>query len=660
LRFLLLTLLRILQFAVDVIGWGLILVLGLRVWCVVSPTAGINKLGIVAALKERLDPNLTMLGSWIGARWPMTSGPGRFFPLALALLGWGALIVVRRAVDRMRFQVIEAADVVRSARRVRKAEDEESVSTASGKDRDKLLQQYREIEKKLHTARRLRCAFLNIDVVGSTKMKAGESLTNIAASFQAYEEMLRKIFQTRKAWKQSWTPDGVLICFQELNPAVRAAQDVVLSLKQFNSTENRLRVPFRVRCGIGEGEVAIFDDTNLSTFSDPAVDTAAHMQKDARPNALCLGEDAWGALADQTGFYMTGRSVDQRNVFEWSTEPPLQPQESLVGAAYATPTPTPTPPLSSQPGAAPRSVVPQPFIAPRADTSFEPTIVTSPTAAQSTRTIGRYEIVEELGRGAMGAVYKARDPQIGRTVALKVILSRGLMSDEMRTQKERFYREARAAGKLLHPGIVAVYDVAEDAHGSPYLVMEYVEGTTLDKAMSPGGPAQSYTFAQRLGLAIEIAGALDYAHRNGVIHRDIKPANILMTRDGHPKIADFGIAKLIGTQATIGGALLGTPAFVSPEQLTGAAADARSDIFSLGVMLYWLFTGERPFSGDTLTAVSYKVMHTTPTPARQLNWALPEELDKILSRAMAKDPGARFQTAAEFAAALQSLRDSRS
>ena len=653
-RFLLLTLLRILQFAVDFIGWGLVLALGVRVWCVLSPAAGINRLDIVVALKQWLDPNLTSIGSWIGTRWPMTSGPGRFFPLALALLAWGALIVVHRALDRMRFQVIEAADVVRSARRVRKAEDRESaVTTASGKDREKLLQQYREIEKKLHTARRLRCAFLNIDVVGSTKMKAGESLTNIAASFQAYEEMLRKIFQTRKAWKQSWTPDGVLICFQELNPAVRAAQDVLLALQQFNSTENKLRMPFRVRCGIGHGEVAIFDDTNLSTFSDPAVDTAAHMQKDARPNALCLGEDVWGALADQTGFYMTGRSVDHRNVFEWSTEPPPTQEESLVGTAYATP--TPTPPLSSQPGAAPRSVAPQPMIAPRADASFEPTIVTTPAAAQAVRTIGRYEIVEELGRGAMGAVYKATDPQIGRTVALKVILPRGLMSDEMRTQKERFYREARAAGKLLHPGIVAIYDVAEDSHGSPYLVMEYVEGTTLDKAMSPGGPAQSYTFAQRLSLAIEIAGALDYAHRNGVIHRDIKPANILMTRDGHPKIADFGIAKLIGSQSTIGGAVLGTPAFVSPEQLTGAAADGRSDIFSLGVMLYWLFTGERPFSGDTLTAVSYKVVHTTPAPARQLNWALPEELDKILSRAMAKDPGARFQTAAEFAAALQSL-----
>jgi len=259
----------------------------------------------------------------------------------------------------------------------------------------------------------------------------------------------------------------------------------------------------------------------------------------------------------------------------------------------------------------------------------------------------------------MGAVYKAVDPQIGRTVALKVILTGGLMDEEMRSQKERFYREARAAGKLTHPGIVAIYDVGEDSYGSPYLVMEYVEGMTLDKTLSPGGTAQTSTFSQRLGLGLEISAAIDYAHRNGVIHRDIKPANILMTRDGHPKIADFGIAKLIGTQATIGGNVLGTPAFVSPEQLTGSPADARSDIFSLGVVLYWIFTGDRPFKGETVTAVSYKVVHTMPPPARQLNWALPEELDQILFRCLAKNPADRFQTARELAGDLEALRDSR-
>jgi len=289
----------------------------------------------------------------------------------------------------------------------------------------------------------------------------------------------------------------------------------------------------------------------------------------------------------------------------------------------------------------------------------ERTLATQPNASQAVRTIGRYEIIEELGRGAMGAVYKAVDPQIGRTVALKVILTRGLMAEEMRSQKERFYREARAAGKLTHPGIVAVYDVGEDAYGSPYLVMEYVEGMTLDKALSPGGTAQTFTFSQRLGLALEISAAIEYAHRHGVIHRDVKPANILMTRDGHPKIADFGIAKLIGAQATIGGNVLGTPAFVSPEQLTGAAADARSDIFSLGVVLYWIFTGDRPFKGETMTAVSYKVVHTMPPPARQLNWALPEELDQILFRCLAKNPADRYQSAGELAAALEALRDSR-
>jgi eukaryotic-like serine/threonine-protein kinase len=323
---------------------------------------------------------------------------------------------------------------------------------------------------------------------------------------------------------------------------------------------------------------------------------------------------------------------------------------------YRAPSATPSPVPSGVPQqyTAPPLVTPLPPAA-----AVERTLAVNPNAAQAIRTIGRYELLEELGRGAMGAVYKAVDPQIGRTVALKVILTRGLMDEEMRSLKERFYREARAAGKLTHPGIVAVYDVGEDSYGSPYLVMEYVDGMTLDKALSPSGSAQSFTFTQRLGLALAISAALDYAHRNGVIHRDIKPANILMTRDGHPKIADFGIAKLIGSQATIGGNVLGTPAFVSPEQLTGSPADARSDIFSLGVVMYWIFTGDRPFKGETMTAISYKVVHTMPPPARQLNWALPEGLDQILLRCLSKNPADRFQSASELSAGLEALRESR-
>ncbi|MBI3934334.1 MAG: protein kinase [Acidobacteria bacterium] len=687
-RFLLLAFLRLIGYAVDIVLWGIILAFLIRLFGVLSPAAAINDWELVVSLRKVLDPALTAAGTVVGLKWPAETGPGRFFPLAPAVVVYGIKVAFRRGLDLWRWQVLESTAASKARGRGGKDEEEEDASLIfdSWKSREHLLKQYRAIEKKLHSVQKRRCVLLNIDVVGSTKMKTGETPTAIAASFQAYEELLRRIFKRNKAWKQSWTPDGVLICFREREQAVHAAQQVLGALRQFNSAENRLRMPFRVRCGVSEGDLALFDDTNLSTFSDPVIDTAAHLQKEARANALCVSEEISSALPDRAEFRPTGRDVDGLKVHEWSLEPlPPGAEPSLLTPSTPTPViplaPAPAPPPPAAPS---RAAIPlPPAAAPPAAPPFyaqppvaappvfalppavpmavpiERTIASNPIAAQAVRAIGRYEIVEELGRGAMGAVYKAIDPQIGRTVALKVILTRGLMDEEMRSQKERFYREARAAGKLLHPGIVAIYDVAEDSFGSPYLVMEFVEGTTLDKALSPGGTAQSFTFSQRLSLAIEIARALDYAHRNGVIHRDIKPANILMTRDGHPKIADFGIAKLVGSQATIGGHVLGTPAFVSPEQLTGSSADARSDIFSLGVVLYWIFTGDRPFKGETLTAMSYKVVHTMPPPARQLNWALPEEIDTILFRCLAKNPADRYQTASELAAVLETLRDVR-
>lgn len=270
----------------------------------------------------------------------------------------------------------------------------------------------------------------------------------------------------------------------------------------------------------------------------------------------------------------------------------------------------------------------------------------------------------------MGRVYKARDPQIGRTVAIKVIQTRDLQPDQIGPQKERFAREAQAAGKMSHPGIVTVYDVVEDASGNPALVMEYVEGATLADLLAAGSAARAGTlsFDDRLRIAIQVAEALDYAHRKGVVHRDIKPANIMITKDGsaagernkvQAKIADFGIAKLIDMKGTIGGGALGTPSFVSPEQITNGAIDARSDIFSFGVVLYFMFTGEKPFQGDSFTAVTFQVVHTVPKPARQINFALPEQLDEILLRCLAKNPKDRYASAAELVADLVALRDGR-
>jgi serine/threonine-protein kinase len=271
--------------------------------------------------------------------------------------------------------------------------------------------------------------------------------------------------------------------------------------------------------------------------------------------------------------------------------------------------------------------------------------------------IGRYEVVTELGRGSMGAVYKARDPQIGRTVAIKIILTANLSAEALDQYKQRFIREAQAAGQMSHPGIVTIHDIAEDASGQPFLVMEFIEGIALDRLLLPG--AERLPLERCLDIGIQVAEALEYAHRRGVIHRDIKPANILLTNDGRAKIADFGIAKLAGVQLTQTGQMMGTPAFMSPEQFSGDAVDARSDLFSLGAMLYWMVTGEKPFGGESLTVVSFRVVYTEPIPASRANPALPSELDAVFSRCMAKNPSHRYASCRELMDDLKAVKEGR-
>ena len=266
---------------------------------------------------------------------------------------------------------------------------------------------------------------------------------------------------------------------------------------------------------------------------------------------------------------------------------------------------------------------------------------------------GRYEIVEEIGSGAMGAVFKARDPVMDRVVAVKTIHASALIGPMAEQYRERFTREARAAGRLAHPGIVTVFDAGVEGD-TPYLVMEFVPGRTLEDVLNTG---EHYTLDKVCEIGQQLAEALAYAHANGVIHRDIKPANIQLT--GTPeraKIMDFGVAKLTQAQVTSTGTLLGTPAYMAPEQFTGMPLDGRSDLFSLGVILYWLATGDKPFTGDTITAVSYKIVHTEPIAPRQLNPGVPADLEAVILKALAKDPAARHQTGDELAADLAALR----
>ena len=271
--------------------------------------------------------------------------------------------------------------------------------------------------------------------------------------------------------------------------------------------------------------------------------------------------------------------------------------------------------------------------------------------------IGRYEILEELGRGAMGSVFKARDPAVGRIVALKTIHSAALSGAQAEEYRARFYREARASGVLAHPGIVPVFDVGEH-DGAPFLVMEFVEGRTLADAIKKG---ERFTLDRVCEIGQQLAEALGYAHRQGVIHRDIKPANILMTSreiygSERPRITDFGIAKLAASDITTTGQLLGTPSFMPPEQFTGAPIDGRADLFSLGVILYSLATGEQPFAGETVTAVSYKVVYIEPIPPSKLNPAIPAGLEAVILKCLAKSPANRYQNGEELAEDLATLR----
>ncbi|PWU01003.1 MAG: hypothetical protein C5B51_23825 [Terriglobia bacterium] len=265
--------------------------------------------------------------------------------------------------------------------------------------------------------------------------------------------------------------------------------------------------------------------------------------------------------------------------------------------------------------------------------------------------IGRYKIVRELGRGAMGVVYHAIDPNIGRPVAIKTIrLSDALKPEEQARLRERLLREARSAGMLSHPGIVTIYDV-EQQDDLAYIAMEYVDGPTLDHILSENGPITPERIFSILG---QTAAALDYAHQKGIVHRDIKPANIMIAADGTVKITDFGIAKITATdQFTVTGTIVGTPHYMSPEQVQGLAVDGRSDQFSLAVIAYEMLTGEKPYTGEHLTTVVYKIVAEEPVSLHRLNPTLAGPIENAVRKGLAKKPDGRYRSCQEFAEALE-------
>ena len=267
-------------------------------------------------------------------------------------------------------------------------------------------------------------------------------------------------------------------------------------------------------------------------------------------------------------------------------------------------------------------------------------------------TLGRYEVIKELGKGAMGTVFLGRDPKINRQVAIKTLRfdDPDLTEEDKLALRDRFFREAESAGRLNHPHIVNIYDAGED-QDIHYIAMELLDGADL----KPWGTKGSlHPMKEVVSLIADVADALDYAHSNNVVHRDIKPANLMILKNGAIKVTDFGIARITDQSKTATGTVLGTPSYMSPEQLAGKKVDGRSDIFSLGVCLYELLTGEKPFTGDSVATLVTSIVNTPHRPIQQLDAKIPEALAHVVDRALQKDPEKRYQRAKEMAADLRS------
>src|SRR5450631_2019771 len=268
--------------------------------------------------------------------------------------------------------------------------------------------------------------------------------------------------------------------------------------------------------------------------------------------------------------------------------------------------------------------------------------------------LGRYEVISELGQGAMGVVYKALDPLIDRVVAIKTI-NLGLALDEKEEYEARFYQEAKAAGRLSHPNIVTIFDLGKSGDVA-YIAMEFLQGRELRDILND---TQTLPVADVLSIVSQVAIGLAYAHEHGIVHRDVKPANIMVGADVHVKITDFGIARMESASVrTQTGMVLGSPKYMSPEQVIGKQIDQRSDIFSLGVVLYEMLTGKAPFIGENVNAIMYQTLNSIPPPPGSINSTVPDMLNFIVAKALAKGLEDRYQSAKELADDLRACRNS--
>lgn len=313
---------RLIQFATGVTliagGLGFVLLFGLQF----PHSPKLDGTWLVGQVHIHQDPILSKIAPWLDVNWP--SQTTSFLPLVLGIATWGLKVILDLVWQRIRKAIRRFVPapklVVEGHRALGIPAMDEPIGADSEHAREELIKRYQEIETKLKEGKRKQCTFLSVDVVGSTKMKEGERETDVTVSFKKYEDMMRKLFLQYGAWKQAWTPDGVMVCFLQLDLGVACAQRALLKLQKFNEDQNRLRTPFRVRCGINQGQVQIFEDSKLEKIADRVIDVAGHMQKEAAPDTVTLSAEIYDRLADKVGFMQTNREVDGYPTYEWSAE----------------------------------------------------------------------------------------------------------------------------------------------------------------------------------------------------------------------------------------------------------------------------------------------------------------------------------------------------
>jgi len=485
----------------------------------------------------------------------------------------------------------------------------EPVATVySNSDVDQLLQERGKLDSALRK-HKSKLAILFTDIVGSTSFFERYGDTAGLIMLHRHDMLVMPAVEEAGGTVVKTIGDAVLATFPEAEKAVEAAIRIQRRLEEHNRSQPVEEKIF-VRVGINFGTGIVKDK---DVFGD-VVNVAARFVKNCAPAQILVS----------------------RSVYEAVQKDPTTTARKLGSASFH--------------GKSDREEIYEIlWTSPEEYERLREQLDVSESAISTRNVLGRYELLEELGRGAMGVVHKAYDPAVGRIVALKTVRV-DVTGRERNELMDRLRREAQAAGRLEHPNIVTIHDAGE-VEGLFYLTMQYVKGRTMGEILEEH---KLLPVSEIQHLVKQLCEGLDYAHENGIVHRDLKPSNIIVTAEGTPKIVDFGVAKIVEAGSTKAGVVVGTPSYMSPEQAQGARVDRRSDIFSLGTIMYELLAGEKAFPGKTPTTIIYKILHEDPIPLRVVERTVTPALEQVVNKALAKSPHERYQTCRELILDLQS------